>query len=211
MPLAAPAQEAHAARRRAHQRQRRGRSGVARPDRGVPPGNAGIGLDRRPQLADRHPWTLGYDDRILANNATELAALMPDVILATGSNTVRGCCCQAQPRAVPIVFVYVPDPVGAGYVDSLARPGGNVTGFTQFEYSMSVKWLELLKQLAPQRDTGCGASDDPTVTSDHSASSAAIQGAAASFGVEVVPTRRARRVRHRARHRGVRAGGKSTA
>ena len=127
-------------------------------------------------------WTLGYDDRT-RKYATELAALMPDVILATGSNTV-GPLLQAT-RAVPIVFVYVPDPVGAGYVDSLARPGGNVTGFTQFEYSMSVKWLELLKQLAPSV-TRAAVLRDPTVTSDIG-QFGAIQGAAASFGVEVVP------------------------
>src|SRR5262245_3311602 len=69
-------------------------------------------------------------------------------ILATGSSTV-GPLLQAT-RTVPIVFVGVPDPVGAGYVASLARPGGNATGFTAFEYGLSAKWLELLKQIAPE-------------------------------------------------------------
>ena len=77
----------------------------------------------------------------------ELVAVAPDVILATGSTTV-GPLLQAS-RSLPIVFVIVPDPVGAGFVESLARPGGNATGFLQFEYSLSAKWLELLKEIAP--------------------------------------------------------------
>ena len=83
----------------------------------------------------------------IRRHAAELAALAPDVILAHGSSTV-GPLLQAT-RTVPIVFPIVADPVGAGFVDSLARPGGNVTGFMLFEYSMSGKWLELLKQIAP--------------------------------------------------------------
>ena len=80
--------------------------------------------------------------------AAELVALAPDVILATGSRDRGGRCCRRR-RTVPIVFAIVADPVGAGFVDSLARPGGNATGFMQFEYSMSAKWLELLKEIAP--------------------------------------------------------------
>jgi putative tryptophan/tyrosine transport system substrate-binding protein len=91
-------------------------------------------------------WGGGDADRT-RRYAVELVALAPDVILAHGSATV-GPLLQAT-RAVPIVFAYVPDPVGAGFVDSLARPGGNATGFTPFEYSTSGKWLELLKQIAP--------------------------------------------------------------
>ena len=79
--------------------------------------------------------------------SAELVALAPDVIFATGGATV-GPLLQAT-RAVPIVFVNVPDPVGAGFVDSLARPGGNATGFMSYEYSLAAKWLELLKQIAP--------------------------------------------------------------
>jgi putative ABC transport system substrate-binding protein len=86
-----------------------------------------------------------------------LAALAPDVILAaTGTATVAPLL-QAT-RTVPIVFAVVIDPVGAGFVASLARPGGNATGFTIFEYGMSGKWLELLKEIAPQRDAGGGPS-----------------------------------------------------
>ena len=76
-----------------------------------------------------------------------MAALAPDVILAHASATMAAL--QQATRTVPIVFPVVSDPVGAGFVDSLARPGGNVTGFMHFEYSMSGKWLELLKEIAP--------------------------------------------------------------
>jgi ABC-type uncharacterized transport system substrate-binding protein len=79
--------------------------------------------------------------------ATELIALAPDVILASGSPSVAAL--QRATRSVPIVFVRVSDPVGAGFVDSLPRPGHNATGFMQFEYSFSGKWLELLKQIVP--------------------------------------------------------------
>jgi len=79
--------------------------------------------------------------------ADELIALDPDVILANGSVAV-GPLLQAT-RVVPVVFVYVPDPVGAGFVDSLARPGGNATGFMQFEFSLAGKWLEFLREVAP--------------------------------------------------------------
>ena len=79
--------------------------------------------------------------------AAELVALVPDVILAVGSTTV-GPLIQTT-RNIPIVFVQVIDPVGGGFVESLARPGGNTTGFTQFEYGLGGKWLELLKQVAP--------------------------------------------------------------
>ena len=90
-------------------------------------------------------WPGGNADEI-RKFAAELATLAPDVILATGSATV-GPLLQVT-RAVPIVFVVVVDPVGAGYIASLARPGGNATGFTAFEYGLSAKWLELLKQIA---------------------------------------------------------------
>jgi ABC-type uncharacterized transport system substrate-binding protein len=97
-----------------------------------------VGIDTR--------WAAGDADRI-RGYAAELVRLAPDVILATGSATV-GPLLQAT-RTVPIVFVIVPDPLGAGFVDSLARPGGNATGFLMFEYGISAKWLELLKQIAP--------------------------------------------------------------
>jgi putative ABC transport system substrate-binding protein len=91
-------------------------------------------------------WGAGDADRI-RQQAVELAALAPDAILTVGTSTAAPM--LRATRTVPIVFVAVVDPVGAGYVDSLARPGGNATGFTNFEYSMGAKWLELLKEIAP--------------------------------------------------------------
>ena len=102
-------------------------------------------------------WSIGRNVRIdtrwatanagdIRRHAAELAALTPDVILAHGSSTV-GPLLQAT-RTVPIVFPVVADPVGAGYVNSLARPGGNATGFMSNDYSISGKWLELLQQIA---------------------------------------------------------------
>jgi putative ABC transport system substrate-binding protein len=103
-------------------------------------------------------WTIGRNVRIdtrwattdaaeVRRHAAELAALAPDVILAPAATTV-GPLLQAT-RTVPIVFPSIVDPVGAGFVDSLARPGGNATGFMNFEYSIGGKWLELLKEIAP--------------------------------------------------------------
>src|SRR5215510_13061467 len=103
-------------------------------------------------------WAIGRNVRIdtrwagvnaadIRRHAMELVALGPDVILAQGTSSV-GSLLQMT-RAVPIVFPILADPVGAGFVDSLARPGGNATGFMIFEYSMGGKWLELLKQIAP--------------------------------------------------------------
>src|SRR6185436_14410180 len=91
-------------------------------------------------------WGPGNADDI-RRYAAELVALAPDVILATSGATVGVL--QQESRSVPIVFAGTIDPVGSGFVDSLARPGGNVTGFLLFEYSLSGKWLELLKQIAP--------------------------------------------------------------
>ena len=119
----------------------------------------------------------------IRRHAAELAALAPDVILAHGSAAV-GALLQAT-RTVPIVFPIAGDPVGAGLVDSLARPGGNATGFMNFEYSMGGKWLELLKQIAPGV-TQAAVLRDPTLGSGTSLF-AAIQTAAPSLRVEVNP------------------------
>jgi putative ABC transport system substrate-binding protein len=110
-----------------------------------------------------------------------LVALAPDVILASSSSAV-GPLLQAT-RTIPIVFTAVTDPVGAGFVDSLAQPGGNATGFTSFEYGNSGKWLELLKEIAP-RVTRVAVLRDPAIAAGIG-QFGAIQSAASSLGVEV--------------------------
>ena len=127
-------------------------------------------------------WGAGDPDRI-RKSVAELIELVPDVILAGGSATL-GPLLQAT-RAVPTVFVHVPDPVGAGFVDSLARPGGNATGFAIFEYNISGKWLELLKQIAPAV-TQAGVIRDPAISAGIG-QWGAIQAMAPSVGVEVIP------------------------
>jgi putative ABC transport system substrate-binding protein len=124
--------------------------------------------------------TAGDAERI-RRYAAELVALAPDVILAAGGQVVGGLL-QAT-RTVPIVFTQTPDPVGAGFVASLARPGGNATGFTQFEYGISGKWLELLKEIAP-RVTRAAVLRDPTIP-EGIGQFAIIQAVAPSFGVEL--------------------------
>ena len=123
----------------------------------------------------------GGDAERTRRYAAELVALVPQVILAHGSATV-GPLLQAT-RAVPIVFAYVPDPVGAGFVDSLARPGGNATGFAPFEYSTSGKWLELLKEIAPGV-TRAAVIRDPAISTGIG-QFGAIQAVAPSVSVEV--------------------------
>ena len=115
--------------------------------------------------------------------AAELVALTPDVILATASPTVAAL--QGTTRAVPIVFAHAVDPVGAGFVDSLARPGGNATGFVLFEYGISAKWLELLKEVAPSV-TRVAVLRDPAAAAG-TGQFGAIQSVAPSFGVELSP------------------------
>jgi putative tryptophan/tyrosine transport system substrate-binding protein len=138
-------------------------------------------------------WTIGRNERVdtrwatanaaeIRRHAAELVALAPDVILAHGDSTV-GPLLQAT-RTVPIVFPVLGDPVGAGYVESLARPGGNVTGFMIFEYSMGGKWLELLKQIAPGV-TRAAVLRDPTQSG--ASQFTAIQTVAPSLRVEVSP------------------------
>jgi len=115
--------------------------------------------------------------------AAELVALAPDVILASGSVSVSAL--QHVTRTLPIVFAAVGDPVGIGLVDSLARPGGNVTGFMNFEYSLSGKWLELLKQIAP-RVTRAAVLRNPAIPAGIGQFSV-IQAVAPSLGVDVSP------------------------
>jgi putative ABC transport system substrate-binding protein len=139
-------------------------------------------------------WSIGHNVRIdirwagaeavdIRRHATELAALAPDIILAHGAATM-GPLLQAT-RTVPIVFSVVADPVGAGFIDSLARPGGNATGFMNFEYSISGKWLELLKQITPDVTRAAVLRD--SATSAGIGQFGAIQAAAASLRVELTP------------------------
>jgi putative tryptophan/tyrosine transport system substrate-binding protein len=125
----------------------------------------------------------GAEPENIRKHAAELATLAPDVILANGSTVVAPL--LQVTRTVPIVFVVVPDPVGAGFVDSLARPGGNATGFVQFEFGLSGKWLELLKELAPHVTRAAVFRDAalPAGTGQFGA----IQAVAPSVGVEVNP------------------------
>jgi len=125
-------------------------------------------------------WGAGDADRY-RTLATELLALAPDVIVVA-TTSVTGVVRSAT-RPVPIVFVQVIDPVGGGFVDNLAKPGGNVTGFMQYEYAMSGKWLELLKEIVPQL-TRVGVVRDPGDTSQIG-QFAAIQSIAPSLGVTV--------------------------
>jgi putative ABC transport system substrate-binding protein len=146
------------------------------------------------QAMPRLGWTEGRNVRIeyrwsggnaedIRRYAAELLALEPDVILANGAQPL-GLLRQLT-RTVPIVFVAVVDPVGAGYVASLARPGGNITGFTNFEYSLSAKWLELLKEIAPGL-TRAAVLRDPSVGSGMG-QFGVIQAMASLLGVEVSP------------------------
>ncbi len=139
-------------------------------------------------------WNIGRNLRIetrwatanaaeIRRHAAELAALAPDVILATGASTV-GPLLQAT-RTVPVVFPYASDPVAAGFVDSLSRPGGNATGFLNYEYNLSAKWLELLKQIAPGVTRAAVLRD--TAVGSGTSQFAVIQAAAPSLGVEVNP------------------------
>jgi putative tryptophan/tyrosine transport system substrate-binding protein len=107
---------------------------------------AGWVVGRNAQIDIR--WGMSGEPERLRKNVTELVALVPDAIFATTFPIVAAL--QQATRAVPIVFAGLIDPVGAGLVASLARPGGNTTGFAAFEYGLSVKWLELLKQVAPR-------------------------------------------------------------
>jgi putative ABC transport system substrate-binding protein len=125
---------------------------------------------------------LGDADRT-RKYAEELVALVPDVIFASGTAQV-GPLLRAT-RTVPIIFVLVADPVGAGFVDSLARPGGNATGFVQYEYGLGGKWLELLKEIAP-RVTRAAILRDADITAGVGLWGA-IQTAAPSMGLEVSP------------------------
>jgi putative tryptophan/tyrosine transport system substrate-binding protein len=127
-------------------------------------------------------WSVANEDDT-RKYAAELVALAPDVIFGTGSAAVGPL--QRATHTIPIVFALVPDPIGAGYVDSLARPGGNITGFTSYDYGIGAKWLELLKEISPSV-TRVAVVRDPAITSGIG-SWGAIQSVSPSFGVELRP------------------------
>ena len=129
-----------------------------------------------------HRWAAGDADR-LRRDAAEMLALAPDVVLASGTSTVGPL--MGATGTLPIVFAGVADPIGAGFVDSMARPGGNTTGFISFEYGLSGKWLELLKQIAPGV-TRVAVLRDPDI-SGGTGQFGAIQSVAPSLGVEAIP------------------------
>ena len=139
-------------------------------------------------------WAVGRDLKIETRNAggdvdrlrryaAELVALKPDLIVSVGSVTVGPL--QQLTRTIPIVFANVPDPVGAGFVQSMAQPGGNITGFSNFEYSMGGKWAELLKQIAPQV-TRALVLRDPTAAAGIGLF-AAVRSVAQSLDIELMP------------------------
>jgi ABC-type uncharacterized transport system substrate-binding protein len=140
----------------------------------------GLTVDRNVRLDYR--WG-AVDADSSRRYAAEMVALAPDVILASGTPAVAAL--QQATPTVPIVFVNAVDPVGAGLVDSLAQPGGNTTGFTLFEYGISAKWLELLKEIAPQLKRAAVLRD--AAIASGIGQLAVIQAAAPSFGVEVWP------------------------
>jgi putative ABC transport system substrate-binding protein len=182
----------HAARAQQGERMRRIGVLTSGADADDPDGRARIAAFL--QGLQRLGWTDGRNIRIdyrwgagdadnMRKYAAELVALAPDVILASGTATAAPLL-QAT-RTVPIVFVQVTDPVGAGFVDSLARPGGNATGFVLFEYGISGKWLELLKEIAPAV-TRAAVIRDPALSAG-TGQFGAIQSGAPSVGVEVSP------------------------
>jgi ABC-type uncharacterized transport system substrate-binding protein len=177
---------------RGQQSERVRRVGVLVPlDQAETEAQARVGAFR--QALQELGWTAGRNVQIdirLSGQASEtrkhvaeLVELAPDVILASGTAAV-GPLLQAT-RSVPIVFTLTPDPVGAGFVDSLARPGGNATGFITFEFGISGKWLELLKQIAPAI-TRIAVIRDPALSTGVG-QFGAIQSVAPSLGVEVTP------------------------
>ena len=146
------------------------------------------------QTLEQLGWSVGRDLKIenrqiggdldsLRRYSAELVALTPDVILSIGSLTLAPL--QQATRTIPIVFVNVPDPVGAGFVQSMAHPGGNTTGFSNFEYSMSGKWAELLKQIAP-KVTRALVFRDPASAAGIG-QFAAVRTVAQSLGIELKP------------------------
>jgi putative tryptophan/tyrosine transport system substrate-binding protein len=143
---------------------------------------AALGWKKGNTIAIDYRW-IGVNPALAEKTAVEVVALAPDVLLAS-SNSVIASLSKAT-RTIPIVMVQVIDPVGSGYVESMARPGGNITGFTQFEYSLAGKWLDLLMEIAP-RTSRVAVLRDPT-RGTGIAQFAVIQAMAPARGVEPIP------------------------
>ena len=143
-------------------------------------GDLGWAVGRNVRIDYR--WSAGDPDRI-RKDAMELVALAPDVILATGTPVTSAL--QQASLNVPIVFAQVPDPVANGFVASLARPGGNTTGFTTYDYAASAKWVEILKEVAPGVRRAA-VLRDPTIASGIG-QLGAVLAVAPSFGMELSP------------------------
>jgi putative tryptophan/tyrosine transport system substrate-binding protein len=143
---------------------------------------AKLGWTRASSVAIEYRWGGGGADE-MRRQAAELAAHAPDVIFVAGGLGLERLL-QAT-RSVPIVFAVVPDPLGSGFIESLSRPGGNATGFLMFEYSLSGKWVELLKEIAPNL-TRAAVLRDPAIAAG-TGQFAVIQSVAPSRGVEVIP------------------------
>jgi ABC-type uncharacterized transport system substrate-binding protein len=140
----------------------------------------GLSTDRNIQIDYR--WAVGQAD-LYRKYAEELVALAPDVLVTTVTDAVRAL--QRTTRTIPIVFTSVIDPVGSGLIASLSHPGGNATGFSLFEFGISGKWLELLKQIAPSVNRVAVLRD--SVSTRGVGQFAAVQAAASAFGVELIP------------------------
>jgi putative tryptophan/tyrosine transport system substrate-binding protein len=145
-------------------------------------GLADLGWTIGRNLRIDYRWAAGDPERI-RRDADELVALAPDLILSSGTPTVAAL--QKATRSVPIVFAQVVDPVGNGFVETLARPGGNITGFSVFEYGISGKWLELLKEIAPSVTRAAILRD--LALASGSGQFGALQSVAPSLGVELSP------------------------
>jgi putative tryptophan/tyrosine transport system substrate-binding protein len=143
---------------------------------------AALGWTKGDTIAIDYRW-IGVNPALAEKTAVEVVALAPDVLLASSNDVIASL--EKATRTIPIVMVQVIDPVGSGYVESMARPGGNITGFTQFEYSLAGKWLDLLMEIAP-RTSRVAVLRDPT----HGAGIgqfAVIQAMAPARGVEPIP------------------------
>ena len=145
--------------------------------------HSGLGWTPGRNVEIEYRWGAEFADRN-REYAAELVALAPDVIVDMGGSPGLAAL-QRATRTVPIVFANIVDPVGQGFVEGLARPGGNITGFTIFEYGLSVKWLELLKKIVPGMSQVAVARDAATAAGN--GEWGAIQSVAPSFGVELRP------------------------